>query len=364
MKKNQSPLNTALFYGFTPRGHIKEDSKDKKRAASLSSKDPFWEERIPLIRNYIEKTFAPMQQPVSIYHSRKKNMLSLDILGSSKSISDAITIEATFAILSDEYKKENLLLEINSIGDKDSFAKFVRELGNFYYKKNWDKVPKAIKPLIKKNILETCKEKIPGIEKLQDMAPKSIGYLSENSRRHFKEVLEYIEALEIPYMINHSLLGLPLVGSETVIRISEMGKKGAIKKILASGGRYNQMARKIFGKKEIPSFGMNILLPKNIKPAVKINYKIFFIQLSFEAKCKSLKILENLRKANIPVFQSLGKDKLASQILQAEKMKVPFVIIMGKKEAIEGSVVVRAIETRCQETLAIKDLVPHLKKLL
>ncbi len=67
--------------------------------------------------------------------------------------------------------------------------------------------------------------------------------------------------------------------------------------------------------------------------------------------------MEILRKANIPVYQSLSKDKLTSQIAQAEKMKVSYILLMGMKEALENSIVVRNTTTRSQETILIQDLV-------
>jgi hypothetical protein len=42
-------------------------------------------------------------------------------------------------------------------------------------------------------------------KKINEMAPRSMNFLSEASRIHFQEVLEYMEALGIPYKINNIL---------------------------------------------------------------------------------------------------------------------------------------------------------------
>ena len=91
--------------------------------------------------------------------------------------------------------------------------------------------------------------------------------------------------------------------------------------------------------------------------------KFYFIQLGFDAKLKSLKVIEMLRQAGIAVSQSLSKDKLTAQIMSAEKINIPYVLIMGQKEAIEESVVVRNMNTRSQETILIPSLAQYLKKL-
>ena len=91
--------------------------------------------------------------------------------------------------------------------------------------------------------------------------------------------------------------------------------------------------------------------------------KFYFIQLGHDAKLKSLQILETLRQAKIPVYQSLSKDKLLGQIASAEKMQIKYVLIMGQKEALENTVVVRNMDTRSQDTVPLNELVAYLKKL-
>ena len=81
------------------------------------------------------------------------------------------------------------------------------------------------------------------------------------------------------------------------------------------------------------------------------------------AKQKSLEIIETLRKVKIPVLQSISDDKLAPQLEQAENMHATFVIIMGQKEAMENSIIVRNMLTRSQETIEISKLGEYLKKI-
>ena len=69
-----------------------------------------------------------------------------------------------------------------------------------------------------------------------------------------------------------------------------------------------------------------------------------------------------LRQAKIPVYQSLGKDKMSAQMNVLEKLKVTHTLLMGKKETIEKSIIVRNMAKRSQETVPIKNLVTYLKK--
>jgi deoxycytidine triphosphate deaminase len=77
---------------------------------------------------------------------------------------------------------------------------------------------------------------------------------------------------------------------------------------------------------------------KTLAPRIMKPPKVYFIQLGFEAKLKSLCIMEVLRKARIPVHQSVAKDSLSAQLAIAEKMEVPYCIIFGQKEAMDRTV--------------------------
>jgi len=91
--------------------------------------------------------------------------------------------------------------------------------------------------------------------------------------------------------------------------------------------------------------------------------KFYLIQLGFEAKMKTLAILEILRKAKCPVYQSISKDKLGSQLAAAEKMNVPYVIIFGQREAMDGTVIIRNMQNRSQDSVKIAELMNYIKKL-
>lgn len=337
----------------------------------------FLEEKISLIRSIVEKKYENISLPMSACyigplkgnpHLKKtdEQTFNLDIFGSSKSISDAMIIETAYVILKDRYPGFELTVHINSIGDKDSTSKFTKELGSFI-KKEIHKLPKSCSVDIKKDIynLFNCTHGV--CKEVQDRAPKPMTYLTESSRTHFKELLEYLESTKIPYEINHTLIGSRSYCTDTVFEIRK--KKGNEEAVVAIGERYNSIAKKILGKKDLSAVGVAIQLnphfvikkkTENIK--VK-NAKFFFIQIGFEAKLKSLPLLEILRQAKIPVIQSLSKDKLSVQLAQAEKLNVPYIIIMGQKEAIDDTLVVRNMENRSQETISTKDLANYLKKL-
>jgi histidyl-tRNA synthetase len=287
-------------------------------------------------------------------------------LGTNKSIAEALLIKASMAILADAGETD-LHVEINSIGDKESIARFTREV-TAYYRRSMSELPAACKQLLKKDVFALLGCDHEACLRLAADCPKSINFLSEKSRQHFKEVLEYLEALGIPYNINNSLVANRDYCSETVFEIRDSEPKSHPKAI---GIRYDTLAKRLGHKKELFAVGVSLALNKKKADATLVKKstiakildpQICFMQLGFEAKLKSLELLEILRKARIPVNHSLAKDKMAGQVGMAEKMQAPTVVIMGKKEAMEGSVIVRETSTRSQDSIRFDDVAAALKK--
>ena len=91
--------------------------------------------------------------------------------------------------------------------------------------------------------------------------------------------------------------------------------------------------------------------------------KFYLVQLGREAKIKTLSILEILRSHRIPVHHFLGKDRITSQLSNAENLRVPYLIIIGQKEAIDDTATVRNMVTRAQDTVSMVDLPRYLKNI-
>ena len=91
--------------------------------------------------------------------------------------------------------------------------------------------------------------------------------------------------------------------------------------------------------------------------------KFFFIQLGMQSKLQSLRVIEMLRKENIPLYQSLGEDTLRVQLENIKALKVPYAIIMGQKETMDKTVIVRNVDTQTQEILSLEMLPSYLKSI-
>lgn len=347
--------------------------KIKKGSEYEDENLPETTENLALLKQYKDQNFEEAVDPIMLYcegcskgatqkPKRGEKRYSFHIIGTPHSIAEALLIKAALCILNEEGYKDTTV-EINNVGGKDSLPTFVREL-TAYYRKHVNDMDTECRQLFKDgpHALVACGTTINEAVKAQ--APSPLNYLSDSNRTHFKEVVEFLESHNIPYDINKDILGNPNYSTNTVFTI--LDKKTG--KILATGSRYNQLARKAGYRKDIPSVGMTIRLAKSKQvPASRLpkpeKTKFYFIQLSQDAKIKSLEIIDMLRQANIPVFQAIARNKLSTQLAKARKMKVPYVLIMGQQEANNNTVVIRDMETHSQITVPINKLIDHLKNL-
>lgn len=341
------------------------------------------EHTAPLMRAYIEHGMQNMPQPVMFYqygpvfrHDKPQRgryrqfwQFDIDALGSDKSIMDALVIKVGMSIL-EEAGAPNLSIDINSIGDKECRNIYIRELVS-YYKKNLNQLPAIDRERLKVNPLRILDSKEEKTIAINENAPDSVSFLCPSCKKHFKEVLEYLEEMGIEYRLNKCLVRGLSYYSRTVFEIIDESESETKGMAIAGGGRYDYLGKQLGSKKDISAVGLSIsadrvlLMPwyKKLAPRIIKKPKIYFIQLGSEAKLKSLNIIEILRKAHIPITQSLSKDSLGSQLAIAEKFAIPYALIFGVKEALDNSVIVRNMSNRSQDTVKLNKLLEYLKEI-
>lgn len=371
----------ATHYGFTVIKSPNIKNEDVAKAKQWKDHDHYndTEDKVALTRWFIERGKEMDSLPVSIHY--KKNLKGLnkkttqevygfEIIGSPRATSEALLLKCALSVL-DELGYKDVYVDINSIGDKESLSKFERELAQ-HFRKNHHVLSSKWREMFKKNHYHVITKNHPELKEFMQNAPQPIGSLSETARLHFKEVLESVEAFNAVYKIKSNIFSNKHFASYTVFEIRQNADKkngDAEGELLAYGYRYNNLAKKIGGKKDLPTVGLTLIVKKNKItnkkiPVSKIKKpKFYLVQLGNFAKLKALNVIEMLRKHKIPVYHSITKDKIGGQLNGAEYMKASHVLIIGQKEAIENTVVVRDINNREQETVAVSNLSEFLKSL-
>ena len=337
----------------------------------------------PVMRAYIEHGLHTLPQPVMLWYKgsffRHENpqkgrfreffQFGLEIIGESKPIGEVMIIQI-FTLALKELGLGPVIVHINSVGDKECRGEYRKKL-IVYYRKHLPNLCKDCKRRFKENPLRLLDCKETKCAEIKRNAPQSIDSLCAPCKQHFKETLEFLENNGINYYLNTKLVrGLDYY-TRTVFEIfldQEESSEGQLL-ALAAGGRYDPLA-KILGKRDIPAVGGGmgadrvamVMQEKKIAPKPKRTPKVFLIQLSQSAKQKSMSIIEMFRTASIYIAQSISKDNLNSQLSLASKMKVPYVLILGQKEVLENSIMVRDMDTGAQESVPMEKVVEIIKK--
>ena len=371
LDKFDRALVVATYFGFLPIMAPKVTKRDIELTKGCGN-HPHYDaaDKASVVRTYLEENFASRPHPFALAYekqtSRKKfGNYALHFIGSPSGIAEATLIRTTLSILSEEGFK-NLSVDINCIGDRESINTYERELTS-YIRKFGTHLSEEWKQSMKEDIFNLFKLEAPEVLHLAETAPSSINFLSLPSRIYFKEVLEYIEALGIGFRLTPMLVGEKNHASHTIfaIRNSENERMNT----LAIGYRYSRLSRFFGLRKEIPMAGVSIFstpLGATIKKRVyKIlpKPKFYLVQMGREAKIKTLVLIELLRNHRIPLHHFIGKDKITTQLSNAENLRVPYLIIIGQKEALDDTATIRNTITRAQDTVKTGDLPRYLKNI-
>lgn len=334
-----------------------------------------------IVRSYLENGMANWPQPVKLWYYgpffryekpqagryRQFWQLGFEVLGQNSSIIDAQIIQIYYNILK-ELKIENTVIEINSIGDALCRPYYRKTLAS-YLRSREAVLCADCKRRVKENPLRILDCKEDKCQNAKSQAPQVVDHLCEECRAHFKEVLEYLEEIGLPYRLNPYLVrGLDYY-TRTVFEICQESGDGKTSSALAGGGRYDALV-KMLGGKETPAMGgamgvdrvVAAMKAADVKVSEEKQVKVFLAQLGIMGKKKSLKLFEELRQAGISVGESFDRDSLKSQLKIADKYGAKFTLLLGQKEALEGSIILRDMETGKQESLKLDTAVAEIKK--
>jgi histidyl-tRNA synthetase len=335
-------------------------------------------------RAYIQRGMHVAPKPVKLYYSgpcyrydrpqegrfREFFQFGCEALGESDPIIDAQVIQMGWRVIY-QLGIKNVRVNINSIGCP-SCRKSYRSLLVSYFESKRQKLCLDCKRRLDLNPLRILDCKEDKCVQVRMNAPQSIDHLCDECRIHFKELLEYLEELEIPFEIDPSLVrGLDYYTKTVFEFYTQIDGEETKKNALGGGGRYDGLIKSLGGEDTAAvgfSLGLDRLTGEMKKMGLKF-YKepkprVFLAQLGLFAKKKSLRLFESLERAGIMVAESFGRGSLKSQLKVADRMRVELTLILGQKEAIDGTIIVKDMTSGTQEIIDGSKVVDEVKKRL
>ena len=335
-----------------------------------------------IARAYIQHGMNVLSKPIKLFsigpvyrydrpqegRYREHFQANFDIFGEEDAVLDAQMIQLAHRIMLNLGIKE-VQFQINSIGCPSCRKEYLDMLVSYFESKK-KKLCKTCKSRLKTNPLRILDCKEDKCVQVSATAPQTVDHLCEGCRNHFKNLLEYLDELELPYAINPQLVrGLDYY-TRTVFEIWSVGEEGK-RKSLGGGGRYDKLVESLGGE-PTPAIGFALGLDRLIMEMKRIKAKsyespkprIFIAQLGNLAKKKSLKLFANLEKEGILLAESFGRGSLKSQLRTANKLGVEMTIIIGQKEALDETVIIKNMVTGTQETIPQEKVLNAVKKIL
>jgi histidyl-tRNA synthetase len=335
----------------------------------------------PVIRSYLEHGMHNLPQPVKLWYIgpffryerpqagrfRQFHQFGFEAIGDASPSIDSQIIQMSYDVLK-ELGFKNLTIEVNSIGDSECRPYFKKILTS-YFKSRRSSLCSDCQRRLKENPLRILDCKEEKCQRVKAGAPQIIDHLCEKCHAHFKEVLEFLDELELPYTLNPYLVRGIDYYTKTVFEIVETSDDGKSLGSLTGGGRYDNLS-KMLGGRDVPGCGsaagieriVSLMKTREMKTGPKHEEpKIFLAQLGQLAKRKSMKLFEELRAAKIPVAESFSKDSLKAQLRTANKLNIRWVLIFGQKEALEDFITLRDMDTGVQKEIKLDKVVQEMK---
>ncbi|MEW6610879.1 MAG: histidine--tRNA ligase [Patescibacteria group bacterium] len=220
-----------------------------------------------------------------------------------------------------------------------------------------------------------CKE--PKCQLVLAEAPQIVDWLCASCREHFVKVLEYLDELEAPYCLEPRLVrGLDYYTRTTFEVMVKApgsfpsGPEGeGLSLALGGGGRYDNLIAELGGR-PTPAVGFAGGMERLILAMQRCEFvappksvpQLFLAQLGNEARKKMLGLSFQVRRAGYTVADQFSKDGLSQQLEVAARLGCRYTLILGQKELLDGTIIIRDMENGIQEIVDFTKIMQEIEK--
>lgn len=290
---------------------------------------------------------------------RQFNQLGIECLGVKDPRVDAEVISIAYNFLSalniGEFK-----LEINSIGNSLARQKYSESLKTYLLNYEADLDKDSLERL-SINPLRILDSKFQKTQKILNGAPNLFDFIDISSKKHFEILCSFLNALKIPYEINHRLVrGLDYY-SDTAFEFKTnlLGGQDTI----CGGGRYDDLIKNLGGP-STPAIGWAIGIER-LLILIKKNHVInndsldvYIICDNFlRCKIEAAVLFDRLINVfNIKVEIDETESTIRKKIKRAYKSGAQYCIIVGENEVASDEVTIKNLVNNREKQIKIKEI--------
>ena len=289
----------------------------------------------------------------------------LYVLGEDTAMAGAQLINITSEILR-ELGVSEFMIELNSLGCK-LCQKNYQELLESHLASGAGRLCESCAADLETNPTAIWRCEHSECQQIIGSAPQIVDSLDENCKTNLMGVLENIDDLGIPYTLN-PILKAPMLREKVVFQITTPDAPG---EFVGQGGNYSAWAGLLGHSEPLPIMGFVTTFEKlwqavpeeRRRTGPKI--EVFMVPLGQIATRKALVLHRNLQHSGIFSAEAiLGNTSIKNQLKEAVAKKCEIALIIGQKEAIDETVILRDMRSGMQEVFALDRIIEEVKKRL
>jgi histidyl-tRNA synthetase len=321
---------------------------------------------LPLKTYYVGPVFRYERPQLGRY--RQFSQFGVEAVGNDSPEIDVETIVLAYTILT-SLNLDNVSVVINTIGDEESRLNYKNALKE-YFAKYLDQMCPDCHTRYELNPLRILDCKVPEDQKIVAGAPKMKDFLSDKAKARFDKVLSLLDALDIPYTVDDTLVrGLDYY-SETVYEFHYVSSNGNDYGAIGGGGHYGKLVKELGGPDVAGvgfSFGVDrlysVLKDDNLLPDGLDNpIEIYVMPMGEIAKPLAMQTASALRISGYRTDLCFEEAKLGNMFKRAERKGARFAIIIGENEVNNEEVIIKNLITTEQKTVPVSELIGQISQ--
>ena len=290
---------------------------------------------------------------------RQFHQFGIECIGDSSYDNDFEVIKLAWNIIK-KFQIKNTELNINSLGDSKDRELYITKLKEYFIKYLND-LPKVDRLRFERAPLRLLDSKEEITIKISKEAPKTLDYISTESKIHHENILYNLEKLsdldpDFKYKTNDKLVrGLDYYNKTVFEYISDSsGPQG----VILGGGRYDPLI-KILGGQDTPAVGFAMGVERIINELKKVDIKeknnldIIIVVLNDDLRINAEQLSDSLRNNHIKTIIA-PRRSMKAQFRFANNMNAKFAIILGEDEIKNNVISIKSLNSK-KDQIEIKN---------
>ncbi len=251
-----------------------------------------------------------------------------------------------------------MTLALNTIGDQQDRPRYIEALRE-HFRSHLNHLGRDDRRRFETSPLRLLDSKELAGESFMQTAPRSTDYLGLEAQAHWDELLGHLDAIELPYRLDHTLVrGLDYY-TRTVFEVHP--EQGGAQSAVCAGGRYDGLIEQIGGK-PTPGIGFAAgierliinLAAEGAEPPEVLPAPLVVAYRGAAAKTAAIRLAMEIRAEGGSA--TLAPDRsLKAQLRYASGIASPCVLILGDAELAKGIVTCRDMAEGKQREIPLAD---------